>query len=132
MPTEPLDERRLVSGRRFRAHGFGGGDLDGLADPGEDTDQQRPRFILTHAAATHRAIREGVPVKGFYFWSLVDNFEWAEGYSARFGLIEVEPKTQARQLKESARLYAEIAKANAITPQLVEKWAPEIMDQICS
>ncbi|MFH1927610.1 MAG: glycoside hydrolase family 1 protein [Chloroflexota bacterium] len=96
----------------------------------DNTDEQRPRFILTHAAATHRAVREGAPVKGLYFWSLVDNFEWAKGYSARFGLIEVEPETQTRKLKESARLYAEISKANAITPQIVEKWAPEIIDQI--
>jgi len=96
----------------------------------DNTDQQRPRFILTHAAATHRAIQEGIPITGFYFWSLVDNFEWAEGYSARFGLIEVEPKIQARQLRESARLYAEISKANAITPAMVEKWAPEARDQI--
>ena len=96
----------------------------------DNTDQQRPSFILTHAAATHRAIQEGVPVKGLYFWSLVDNFEWAEGYSARFGLIDVDLETQARKLKESGHLYAEISKANAITPKIVEKWAPEIINQI--
>lgn len=96
----------------------------------DNTDEQRLRFILTHAAATHLAIQEGVPVKGLYFWSLVDNFEWAEGYSARFGLIEVDFETQARRLKESARLYAELAKANAITTAMVEKWAPEARDQI--
>ena len=96
----------------------------------DNSDEQRPRFILTHAAATHRAIREGVPVKGWYFWSLADNFEWAEGYSARFGLIGVDFETQDRRLKESARLYAEIAKANGITREIVEKWAPEARDQI--
>jgi len=96
----------------------------------DNTDEQRPRFILTHAAATHRAIEEGVPVKGWYFWSLVDNFEWAEGYSARFGLIDVDPETQVRQIKESGRLYGELAKANAITPEMVRKWAPEAMDRV--
>jgi len=54
--------------------------------PDED-DDQRPRFILTHLAAMHRAIEEGVPVKGYFHWSLVDNFEWAEGWTLRFGLI---------------------------------------------
>jgi len=96
----------------------------------DNTDEQRPRFILTHAAAAHGAISEGVPVKGLYFWSLVDNFEWSEGYAARFGLIGVDFETQARKLKESARLYAEIARANAITAEMVERWAPEVMEQV--
>ena len=96
----------------------------------DNTDAQRPRYILPHAAATQRAIREGVPVKGWYFWSLVDNFEWAEGYSARFGLIEIDFETQARRLKRSARLYTEIARANAITPEMVDRWAPEAREQI--
>ena len=69
---------------------------NGLPD---DDDDQRPRFLLTHLAQVWRAIREGVPVRGYYHWSLVDNFEWAQGYAMRFGLIEVDFATQERRLR---------------------------------
>jgi len=93
--------------------------------PDED-DDQRPRFILTHLAAMHRAIEEGVPVKGYFHWSLVDNFEWAEGWTLPFGLIELDPVTQRRTLRPSADLYAAVAKGNALTPELLDAYAPEL------
>jgi len=96
----------------------------------DNTDAQRPRFILTHMAATHRAIEEEVPVAGVYFWSLVDNFEWAEGYTARFGLVGVDFDTQERRVRASGRLYAEIARANAISRDMVRRYAPEVMERI--
>jgi len=71
--------------------------------PDED-DDQRPRFILTHLAALHRAIEEGVPVKGYFHWSLVDNFEWAEGWTLRFGLIALDVETQERTVRRSGQL----------------------------
>ncbi len=96
----------------------------------DNTDEYRPRYILTHLAAVHRAIAEGVPVKGYFHWSLVDNFEWADGYSARFGLIHVDFETQKRTIKRSGELYREICLAGAITEDMVERYAPEARDEI--
>ncbi len=97
--------------------------------PDED-DDLRPYFILTHLHQVWRAIQDGIPVRGYYHWSLVDNFEWAEGYTMRFGLIEVDFRTQERRLRRSGRLYAEICQANAITPELVERYVPEALHDI--
>lgn len=83
--------------------------------PDED-DDLRPRFIVDHVAALQRARAEGVPVWGYYHWSLLDNFEWAEGWTLRFGLIAVDPATQRRTERPSARLYAEICRTGALPP----------------
>jgi beta-glucosidase len=96
----------------------------------DNDDSKRPKMILTHLAAAHRALTEGVPVKGFYFWSLVDNFEWAEGFSARFGLVGLDVATGQRTLKGSGKLYGEICKAGAITLNMVERYAPEVRAQL--
>ncbi len=100
---------------------------NGMADA---TDEIRPGFILTHLAALHRAIRQGVDVRGYYYWTLVDNYEWVEGWTTRFGLIALDPATQERTPRRSAQLYAEIARANAITGEMVEKYAPAAMGQV--
>jgi beta-glucosidase len=76
----------------------------------------------------HRAIREGVPVRGYMYWSLVDNFEWNQGWQVRFGLIEIDPLTQERIPRRSASMYGEICRANAITEDTVERYAPEAME----
>jgi beta-glucosidase len=94
---------------------------NGLPD---DTDEQRPRFLLEHLTALHRAIAEGVPVKGYFHWSLIDNFEWAEGYRTPFGLISVDFATQARAIKDSGQLYAEICRTGALTPTMWENIKP--------
>ena len=96
----------------------------------DNDDSKRPRFLLTHLAAVHRALAEGVPVKGFYFWSLVDNFEWAEGFSARFGLIHLDLATGQRTLKHSGKAYGEICRAGGITVDMVERYAPEVKEQV--
>ncbi|MBI2845421.1 MAG: glycoside hydrolase family 1 protein [Chloroflexi bacterium] len=95
----------------------------------DEKDQLRPKFILDHLTALHRAISEGIPVLGYFHWSLLDNFEWAEGTSARFGLVHVDFSTQKRTIKQSGRLYAEICKANAITSGLFERFAHESAKQ---
>jgi beta-glucosidase len=100
---------------------------NGLPDADDD---QRPRFILTHLAQIWRAIRAGLPVRGYYHWSLVDNFEWAQGYAMRFGLIEVDFATQERRTRASGRLYAEICRANAITEDMVRRYAPEALEAV--
>ncbi len=85
--------------------------------PGADGvvhDARRRDFLLGHLRALARAIAAGVPVAGYYHWSLLDNFEWAAGYTRRFGLVHVDFETQRRTPKDSARLYAGIAAANAV------------------
>src|SRR5262249_32882459 len=84
---------------------------NGLADR---TDEKRPGFISSHLAEVARAIEAGVDVRGYYHWSLLDNFEWAEGYGPRFGLVEVNPKTFERKPRSSATLYARIAKERSL------------------
>lgn len=84
---------------------------NGLPD---QEDDQRSNFILRHVSETARAIQEGVDVRGYYHWSLVDNFEWADGWAPRFGLIAVDPETQSRTVRPSARVYAEICRSNVL------------------
>jgi len=84
---------------------------NGIADA---ADAMRPEFLLSHVAATLRAIQTGVPVRGYFHWTCFDNFEWAEGYSAKFGLIACDPATQERRLRYSAWLYAEICRTNQL------------------
>ncbi len=93
-------------------------------------DSRRPRAILEHLAMIHRAISEGIPVRGYMHWTLVDNFEWNNGWSVRFGLIEVDPRTQRRMPRPSASMFGEICRANAITEATVERYAPEALDTI--
>lgn len=96
----------------------------------DSADTRRPRAILEHLAMMHRAIREGIPVRGYFHWTLVDNFEWNNGWHVRFGLIEIDPETQERIPRRSASMFGEICRANAITETIVERYAPEAMDAI--
>jgi beta-glucosidase len=91
-------------------------------------DNQRPRFLLTHLAQVQRAIAEGIDVRGYYHWSFTDNFEWAEGWALRFGLVALDEQTQARTPRPSANLFADIIRANAITREMAETYAPELLD----
>jgi beta-glucosidase len=59
-----------------------------------------------------RVVRDGVDVRGYFHWSLMDNFEWAEGYKQRFGLIHVDYSNQKRTLKDSAHWYAQVIREN--------------------
>ncbi len=82
---------------------------NGLAD---DSDTKRARFIEEHLLALNKAIAEGADVRGYYYWSLIDNFEWAHGFDKRFGLYHVDYKTQKRTLREGSRKYPEIIAAS--------------------
>jgi beta-glucosidase len=77
-------------------------------------DQPRMSYLSGHLAAAHAAIGEGVPLAGYFYWSLMDNFEWAWGYSKRFGLIYVDYPTQRRILKDSARFYGDVIARNGL------------------
>ncbi|MGB9723612.1 MAG: GH1 family beta-glucosidase [Chloroflexia bacterium] len=85
--------------------------------PGPDGrvhDPQRIAYLRDHLIQVHRAISEGVPVQGYFVWSLLDNFEWAYGYRMRFGLVYVDYETQARTIKDSGRWFAEVVRRNGL------------------
>ncbi len=73
-----------------------------------DEDEDRWTFMLLHLWQVARAIDEGVPVVGYLYWSLLDNYEWADGYRPRFGLLSVDYATQQRGVRDSARRLASI------------------------
>ena len=77
-------------------------------------DAQRERFILSHLAWLGGALQEGLPIIGYLYWSLLDNFEWAEGYGPRFGLVEMDYPTQARRIRPSARRFAQVCRTNQL------------------
>lgn len=77
-------------------------------------DAQRQRFIVRHIAAMRRAMDRGARVVGYCYWSLLDNFEWADGYGPRFGITEVDFATQERRVRPSGHRYAEICRTNQL------------------
>ncbi len=81
---------------------------------GEVRDQRRIAYLHDHIAAAHEAVSAGVPLEGYLVWSLLDNFEWVEGYGKRFGLVYVDFATQRRLPKASARWYAEVIDRNGL------------------
>ncbi|KDN20943.1 GH1 family beta-glucosidase [Amycolatopsis rifamycinica] len=87
--------------------------VDQVVD-GRVYDAARVNYFMEHLRAVHDAIRLGADVRGYFAWSLLDNFEWAMGYTQRFGLIHVDFETQQRTVKESGRFLGRVAKANAL------------------
>lgn len=90
---------------------------NGIADA---ADRKRAGYIVHHLDQILRAIEEGVPIQGYYHWSLMDNFEWAEGFTPRFGLYAMDYATQARSLRPSGALYGRIAGARSLPPELIQ------------
>jgi len=85
---------------------------DTLNADGKVHDVERIEFLTSYLRALRRAADDGVPVLGYMQWSLMDNFEWAEGYSQRFGLIHIDYETQQRTLKDSALWYRDVIESN--------------------
>ncbi len=86
---------------------------DEVGADGQIHDPARTRYLHTHFAEAERAIKAGVPLRGYYVWSLMDNFEWAFGYTKRFGITYVDYTTQQRILKDSGRWYQRVIAENA-------------------
>jgi beta-glucosidase len=118
--TQGLDPYRLDDQGRARdiyitENGFSSMFAADLTDGNWSLDDElRVRYLNSHLVAVQQAITHGANVKGYLHWSLLDNFEWAEGLRARFGLIRVAYPTLERTLRKSAHIYAEIAGSNAI------------------
>jgi beta-glucosidase len=77
-------------------------------------DTARMMYLQQHFIAAHRAVAEGYPLKGYFLWSLMDNFEWAFGYTKRFGLCYVNYETMERIPKLSAKFYSDVIRRNAV------------------
>jgi len=97
-------------------NGFGARDT--IAADGAVHDQDRIDYLTAYIGAMDDANRAGADVRGYFVWSLLDNFEWGSGYSDRFGLVYVDYPTQRRIPKDSSRWYADLIKARHLTPAL--------------
>jgi beta-glucosidase len=89
--------------------------LDGPDDHGRVLDERRITFLRGYLGAMARAMKDGADIRGYHCWSLLDNFEWAEGYTQRFGLTYVDFRTQKRTIKDSGKWYANLASAGVLT-----------------
>ena len=87
---------------------------DELGSDGGVRDHERISYLREHLAVVHEAIESGVDLRGYFVWSLLDNFEWAYGYSKRFGIVHVDYPTQRRVWKDSAHWYRQVISTNGI------------------
>lgn len=97
---------------------------NGVEDP---HDKFRRRYLIQHLHQVWRAVNFNFPIKGYFYWSLVDNFEWERGWTQRFGLWGLDIETQARIKRPSVDLYAEICRENGISSGMVSRYAPDLM-----
>jgi beta-glucosidase len=89
---------------------------DGPDEDGRIRDDRRIEYLREHFVQAHRALVDGVPLAGYFVWSLLDNFEWQHGYAQRFGIVWVDAGTQRRRLKDSALFLREVVAKNAVGP----------------
>jgi beta-glucosidase/6-phospho-beta-glucosidase/beta-galactosidase len=94
------------------------------ADDPEGVDKA-PKYLVAHLRELHKAIQQGADVRGYFYWSLVDNFEWSQGFKVKMGLYRYDGAARARTAKAAADAYAQIAKSNVVLDTLLKKWAPE-------
>ncbi len=88
-------------------------------------DTLRPRYLVEHVHQIWRVVNNNVPVKGYFHWTLVDNFEWERGWTRKFGLWALDTETQVRTRRPSADLYAAICRLNGLDAEMVDTYAPE-------
>lgn len=88
---------------------------DEVGKDGKVSDENRVAYLREHFLQAHRAIQDGIPLKGYFVWSLMDNFEWAKGYTKRFGLVYIDYPTQKRIVKQSGEWYSKVIKQNGVS-----------------
>lgn len=96
----------------------------------DSKDHQRPQYLIEHIHKLWRAVNLNVPIKGYFHWTLVDNFEWERGWSQRFGLWRLNNSDQTRIRTKSVDLYASICQSNSLSYEMVSKFAPHILPKI--
>ncbi|MCK4741199.1 MAG: glycoside hydrolase family 1 protein, partial [Anaerolineales bacterium] len=112
------------------AHGYGKPIYvteNGIED---SEDVIRPRYLASHLQQLWRAVNFNWRVKGYFHWTLVDNFEWEWGWTQRFGLWALDSRTQERTKRPSADFFAGVCKENALSSDLVRRFAPEVQNQL--
>ncbi len=128
---DPKDEHQDVSDLGWEIYPEGLFDVladlsDGLpiyiteAGIASENDDRRTRFLIQYLQEVYRAIQAGIKVKGFFYWSLIDNFEWHRGFEPKFGLVEIDYKTQKRTPRPSSQVYSEIIHHNSIPHALLK------------
>jgi hypothetical protein len=129
-PTSPKDvvgccDELVTHVRRWRGRGDralrdgtenGAAYADEVAADGTVADPLRVAYLDSHFRTAHRAIADGIDLRGYFVWTLIDNFEWAWGFSKRFGLVYVDYPTQRRIPKQSARWFSEVTRRNGLLP----------------
>ena len=85
-------------------------------------DEWRQEYIIKQLFEVNKAMQKGADIRGYFYWSSMDNWEWSEGFEPRFGLIGIDYETQERKIKESAKMYEKIARQNKIPSELLEKY----------
>jgi beta-glucosidase len=96
----------------------------------DEDDHIRPRYMVEHIHQVWRAVNFNFPVKGYFHWTLVDNFEWERGWTQRFGLWELDVDSQVRHKRPSADLYAEICRENGISDDMVSRYVPAVLPEM--
>ena len=107
---------REYAGTPLRVTENGAAFDDTVGPDGAVHDPDRVAFLDAHLRALHGALQDGADVRGYFVWSLLDNFEWAEGYAKRFGVVHVDFASQRRTVKDSGRWYRDVVVANALPP----------------
>jgi beta-glucosidase len=90
------------------------------------TDRIRPWLIVNAVREVRQLIQEGHDVRGYFHWTLTDNFEWSEGWHLRFGLIGLNPQTQERTWRASARIYSDIVRNNELSPEMTAQYGGHV------
>ncbi|HEX2915746.1 MAG TPA: GH1 family beta-glucosidase [Chloroflexia bacterium] len=121
---DALYELLVMLNERYKAKSYyitenGASGEQEVAADGHVHDKLRLYYYQEHLHAALRAIQEGVPLAGYFAWSLMDNFEWAYGYSRRFGIVHVDYQTQKRTIKDSGHWYAGVAKSNHLPEERI-------------
>ena len=101
---------------------------NGIAD---SNDSNRARFILEHLYELGRAKADGLDIRGYFYWSLLDNFEWASGFCPRFGLHTVDRTTAARKARASVAVYANVAKTGIVSKKDIDAQPPYATPAYC-
>jgi beta-glucosidase len=89
-------------------------------------DDLRPRYLVAHLYEVWRALQRSYPIVGYYHRTLLDGFEWADGWTQRFGLLAFSPDSPARTPRRSAHLYSDIAHSGSINSELIDEYAPQL------